>query len=109
MMVIHPGYQPTTTLMDVKLETLERTRQMFIFCPCLFIAVKGSRDVVDGLLTSSWCWQFCPDLPQPSAFSAASPLFPSLSVSLSVRCFSRLAGPAPPPRCSARPSSSPDT
>merc|ERR1719234_1678283 len=108
MMVIHPGYQPSTTLMDIKIETLDRTNQMFIFCLRLFTAVKGSRDVLDGLLTSSWCWQFCPDLPQSSAFSAASPLFPFLSVSLSARCFSRLAGPAPPPQCSARPSSSRD-
>jgi len=108
MMVIHPGFQPTTTLMDVKIETLDRTRQMFIFCLRLFTAVKGSRDVVDGFFTSSWCWQFCPGLPQSSAFSAASPLFPSLSVLLSVRCFSRQASPAPPPQCSARPSSSRD-
>jgi len=110
MMVIDPGcFQPSTTLMDVKIETLDRTRQMFIFCLRLFTAVKVSRDVVDGLLTSSWCWQFCPDLPQSSAFSAASPLFPFLSVLLSVRCSSRQAGPAPPPQCSAHPSSSRDT
>merc|ERR1719234_22353 len=109
MMVLDPGFQPSTTLMDVKIETLDRTRQMFIFCLLLFTAVTGSRDVVDGFFTSSWYLQFCPSLPQSSAFSAASPLFPSLSVLLSVLCFSRLAGPAPPPRCSARPSSSRDT
>lgn len=108
MMVINPGFQPTTTLVDVKIETLDRTPQMFIFCliSSVFIAVKGSRDASDGFLTSSWCWQFCPGLPQSSAFSAALPLFPFLSVLLSVRCFSRQADPVLPQRCSAHPSSS---
>lgn len=106
MMLTDPGFQPTTTLVDVKIETLDRTHQMFVFCLHLFVAVKGSRDVGDGILTSSWCWQFCPGLPQSSAFSATLPLFPFLSVLLSVRCFSRQADPALPRRCSAHPSSS---